>query len=104
MILIELPTAADSLRCVVLEPARVLSGEAISDDYGHDEALTSPPHKPDVVVRQQMAAEVSAIVKVAAELGVPITARGNGTAGVPRRGKRRCRGAREAARRHAQNP
>ena len=63
----------------VLEPARVRSGDAIGEDYGHDEALTAQPHRPDVVVLPRTAAEVSAIIKLAAELGTPGTARGSGT-------------------------
>src|SRR5271166_389317 len=63
----------------VLEPARVRSGDAIGEDYGHDEALTAQPHRPDVVVLPRTAAEVSAIIKLAAELGTPVTARGSGT-------------------------
>ena len=63
----------------VLEPARVRSGDAIGEDYCHDEALTAQPHRPDAVVLPRTAAEVSAIIKLAAELGTPVTARGSGT-------------------------
>ena len=59
----------------VLEPARVRSGDAIGEDYCHDEALTAQPHRPDTVVLPRTAAEVSAIIKLAAELGTPVTAR-----------------------------
>src|SRR5437764_1812580 len=62
-----------------LGKANVLVGDAISDDYTHDEALSATPHSPDVVVRPSSAADVSAIVEIAAELGVPVTARGSGT-------------------------
>lgn len=57
----------------------VLTGERISDDYTHDEGLTSEAHSPDVVVRPSSAAEVSAILTIANELEVPVTARGSGT-------------------------
>jgi glycolate oxidase len=57
----------------------VLVGEAISDDYTHDEALTAAWHAPDVVVRPSAAEEVAAIVRIAAEQGIPVTARGSGT-------------------------
>ena len=59
-----------------LDSQHVLVGEAISDDYTHDEALTAQWHAPDVVVRPSSADEVAAIVRIAAELGVPVTARG----------------------------
>ena len=65
-------------------------GEAISDDYAHDEALSAEWHAPDVVVRPSSANEVAAVVRIAAELGVPVTARGSGTglsgACIPRHG------------------
>jgi glycolate oxidase len=62
-----------------LGPQHVLVGEAISDDLTHDEALTAQWHAPDVVVRPSSADEVSAIVHIASDLGVPVTARGSGT-------------------------
>ena len=57
----------------------VLSGAAISDDYGHDEALGAEPHLPDVVVRPASAQDVAVVVRLAVELGVAVTARGSGT-------------------------
>jgi glycolate oxidase len=57
----------------------VLVGEAISDDYTHDEALTAAWHAPDVVVRPSSAQEVAAIVRIAGDHGIPVTARGSGT-------------------------
>ena len=74
----------------VIEPGRVLSGEAIGDDDSHDESLTSTAHRPDVVVLPTSAEEVAAVIRVARELRVPVTARGSGTglsgACIPRRG------------------
>jgi len=74
----------------ILPRDRVLTGEAISDDDTHDEALTAQWHRPDVVVLPVSAQEVAAVVRVAGELGVPVTARGSGTgmsgACIPRRG------------------
>ncbi|MEY2454259.1 MAG: glycolate oxidase [Acidimicrobiaceae bacterium] len=68
----------------------VLVGDAISEDYAHDEALSAEWHVPDVVVRPSSADEVAAVVRIAAELGVPVTARGSGTglsgACIPRHG------------------
>jgi glycolate oxidase len=69
---------------------QVLTGDAISDDYGHDEALTAAHRLPDVVVRPRRTDDVVAVVKLAAELGLPVTARGSGTglsgACIPRQG------------------
>jgi glycolate oxidase len=73
-----------------LGPPHVLVGAAISEDYAHDEALSAEWHVPDVVVRPSSADEVAAVVRIAAELGVPVTARGSGTglsgACIPRHG------------------
>jgi glycolate oxidase len=62
-----------------LPPAQVLLGDAISDDYTHDEALTATPVRPLAVVRPRSTAEVAAVVRTCDELGVPVTARGSGT-------------------------
>ncbi len=63
----------------VIAAERLLSGDRIGDDYTHDEALTATPHVPDVVVRPESAGEVAAVLRLANELGVPVTARGSGT-------------------------
>src|SRR5690606_34404468 len=47
--------------------------------YTHDECLTVAPGRPAVVVRPESTAEVSEVLRVAQELGVPVTARGSGT-------------------------
>jgi glycolate oxidase len=57
----------------------VSTGDAIQDDYTHDEALTAIPQRPLVVVRPATTAEVARIVHLATEAGLPITARGSGT-------------------------
>jgi len=57
----------------------VLTGSAISDDYTHDEALTATAAQPDIVVRPGSTADVSAILALADEAGIPVTARGSGT-------------------------
>ncbi len=68
----------------------IVHGDAVSEDLAHDEALTATPHRPDVVVRPAHSTQVSAVVSLAAELGVPVTARGSGTglsgACIPRHG------------------
>lgn len=57
----------------------VLLGDAIPDDYTHDEALTAEPVQPLAVVRPASTDEVAAVMRVCDELGVPVTARGSGT-------------------------
>jgi glycolate oxidase len=59
--------------------ANVLTGDAIPDDYTHDEALTATPVRPLAVVRPGDALEVSAVLRAAAAFGAPVTARGAGT-------------------------
>src|SRR5712691_3596934 len=63
----------------VVGRGQVLEGEEISDDYGHDEALTAVPQRPAFVVRPASTAEVAGLLRVADEHRVPVTARGNGT-------------------------
>jgi glycolate oxidase len=63
----------------IVAPEHVLTGEAISDDYTHDEALTATPQAPAAVVRPGTTREVSDVLRVANEQRVPVTARGNGT-------------------------
>ena len=63
----------------VLGPDRVLGPDAAGEDYEHDECLTVAPRRPAAVVLPERTDEVAAVVRVAAERGVPITARGSGT-------------------------
>ncbi|HEX6419149.1 MAG TPA: FAD-linked oxidase C-terminal domain-containing protein [Acidimicrobiales bacterium] len=68
----------------------VLAGEAVKDDYTHDEALTVMPQRPLAVVLPATTDEVAAVLRIADERRVPVTARGAGTgmsgACVPRPG------------------
>jgi len=57
----------------------VLSGEAIKDDHTHDEALTAAPQRPRAVVLPGSTDEVAAVLRIADERRVPVTARGAGT-------------------------
>ncbi|MGC2378601.1 MAG: FAD-binding oxidoreductase, partial [Mycobacterium sp.] len=57
----------------------LLAGDAIPEDYFHDEVLTTAPHKPAYVAKPATAEEVAQLLKVAAEHRVPVTARGSGT-------------------------
>ena len=58
---------------------RVLIGDAIGDDYSHDECLTATAQRPAAVVCPETASEVAAVLRVANEHRVPVTARGSGT-------------------------
>jgi glycolate oxidase len=68
----------------------VLAGDAIGEEWTHDEALTAEAARPDVVVRPASTEQVGAVVALAAARGVPVTARGSGTglsgACIPRAG------------------
>ena len=57
----------------------LLIGDAISEDYGLDEALTATPQKPAYVAKPANAEEVAELLKAASEHGVPVTARGSGS-------------------------
>src|SRR5262245_58784231 len=57
----------------------VLAGDAISEDYAHDEALTLAPRKPDWVVRPANSEQVARVLRLASAADVPVTARGSGT-------------------------
>jgi glycolate oxidase len=67
----------------------LLTGDAIPEDYWHDEELTKPPQKPAYVAKPATAEEVSQLLRAASQHGVPVTARGSGTglsgAAIPRK-------------------
>jgi glycolate oxidase len=68
----------------------VLAAGDFAPDYGHDETLTVPPGEPSFVVRPGATAEVAAVLRIAGEYGLAVTARGSGTgmsgAAIPRDG------------------
>ncbi|HEV2780888.1 MAG TPA: FAD-binding oxidoreductase [Actinophytocola sp.] len=57
----------------------VLTGDAVSADYAHDEALTAEPVLPAYVVRPASADEVAGVLGVASQTRTPVTARGSGS-------------------------
>lgn len=57
----------------------LLRGDAIGEDYGHDESLSQGPVMPECVVRPRSTQEVAAVMRICSEHGVPVTARGSGT-------------------------
>jgi glycolate oxidase len=59
--------------------SNLLTGDAIPEDYWHDEELTKPPQKPAYVAKPATAEEVSQLLVAASEHGVPVTARGSGS-------------------------
>ena len=63
----------------VVDPEHVLSGDQVNDDYTHDEALTAAPVRPAAVVRVGCTDDVAAVLRVADEHEIPVTARGSGT-------------------------
>jgi len=79
----------DSLSDIVAAE-HVLTGDAIGEEYTHDESLTVEPHDPQAVVRPATTEQVSRVLRLANDAGIPVTARGNGTglsgACVPSRG------------------
>jgi glycolate oxidase len=63
----------------IVGEGNVDSGDAVNEDYGHDEALTVVARRPDIVARPATTAEVAEILRVADATGTPVTARGSGT-------------------------
>jgi glycolate oxidase len=57
----------------------LLTGDAISDDYGHDEALTVTAQRPAYVAKPATAEQVAELLTTAGEYRLPVTARGSGT-------------------------
>ena len=68
----------------------LLTGDAIPEDYWHDEVLTTAPQQPAYVAKPATADEVAQLLKAATEQRVPVTARGSGSglsgAATPREG------------------
>lgn len=66
----------------------VLTGDAIPEDYAHDEVLTKPAQRPAYLAKPATADEVAQLLKLASVNRVPVTARGSGTglsgAAIPR--------------------
>jgi glycolate oxidase len=57
----------------------VLVEDQVTEDYGHDEALSMAARAPLAVVRPAGSAEVSGILRTASAYGLPVTARGSGS-------------------------
>lgn len=63
----------------IVGESNLLTGDAISADYGHDEALGFDSHQPAYLARPGTTEEVAALLKAASELGIGVTARGSGS-------------------------
>lgn len=63
----------------VVGPDQLLGGDQVSEDYASDEALTGHPCKPAHVAKPSGEHEVAGLLRVAAEHGIPVTARGSGS-------------------------
>lgn len=55
----------------------VLTGDAIPEDYAHDEVLTKPAQRPAYLAKPATADEVAQLLDLASENRVPVTARGS---------------------------
>lgn len=78
-----------SLLARAVGTGHVLAASGIPAEYGHDEALGLAPVQPAFVVRPASTAEVAAVLRVASEHRLSVTARGSGTglAGAARPGQ-----------------
>src|SRR6201992_1223781 len=57
----------------------LLTGDAIPEDYWHDEVLTRARQQRGYVAKPASTEEVAALLKVATEQRIPVTARGSGS-------------------------
>ena len=62
----------------IVGTGNVASGDAINEDLTHDEALTAEWVAPAAAASPASTEEVAAIVALARDRGVPVTARGSG--------------------------
>ena len=72
------PAAAEKLRAVVGE-GRFQYGDAVREEYSHDEMPIYGRCLPEAVCLAESTEEVSAILKICHEENVPVTVRGAGT-------------------------
>jgi glycolate oxidase len=72
-------TEVTALLVKIVGDRHVLVGDAIPDDYGHDEALTIDPQRPAYVAKPATAGEVAELLRTATQYQIPVTARGSGS-------------------------
>ncbi len=63
----------------IFSPENIMIGEAINDDYTHDEMPEYGKYYPEVVVEAKSTEEVSSVMKYAYANNIPVTPRGSGT-------------------------
>jgi len=63
----------------ICSPEDVITGDAINEDYTHDEMPEYGLYRPEAVVKARSTKEVSLIMKYAYENNIPVTPRGSGT-------------------------
>lgn len=66
------------LRSIIKDQDRILVGEAVSEDYSHDE-MGTVKQMPEAVVQVVTTEEVAAVMQYASEKLIPVTPRGSGT-------------------------
>lgn len=71
--------AADIAFFEAVMPGRVLTGEAIRDDYYHDEMTEYGQFIPDAVLLAEKTAEISALLAYCNKQNIAVTPRGTGT-------------------------
>jgi len=69
----------EALLADVVGADQVLPGEAVTEEYGHDEALGVEAGRPAFVVWPGETAEVAEVLRIADAERIPVTARGSGT-------------------------
>ena len=72
------PQLLEQLRAIVGDQ-RFLIGEAINEDFSHDEMPLYGRYAPDAVCQVESTEEVAAIMKLCNDNCIPVTARGSGT-------------------------
>ena len=63
----------------MIMPGRVYAGDAIRDDYDHDEMTEYGHFMPDALLLAEDAAEISAVLLYCNEHNIAVTPRGAGT-------------------------
>lgn len=72
------PEIAAQLQAIV-GAKRFFAGDAVKDDFSHDEMPIYGKYYPEVVCEAESTEEVSAILRVCYENDIPVTPRGAGT-------------------------
>ena len=73
------PEIADALKSVLSDARRFTCGEAVKEDYSHDEMPIYGKYMPEAVILAETTEEVSAVMKICNENRIPVTVRGAGT-------------------------